>query len=110
MTALTTRQRELLAAVYAREIAWGAWDLELVDEARDAVLSSTDIAALYDLEMAGLVQLGADRPYLTGGGELLLAERRGLVSPWWALAGAAVVGLAVWGALAVVLVVTGWLW
>jgi hypothetical protein len=107
---LTSRQRELLAAVHAREIAWAGSDLELVDEARGAHLSCTDVDALYGLEMAGLVDVGATRPHLTAGGQWLLAERRRPVSPWVALAAAVVVGLAVWGALAVVLVVTGWLW
>jgi hypothetical protein len=111
MTAgLTSRQRELLAAVHAREIAWGGSDLELVDEPSGAALPETDVSRLYELEMAGLVDLGEQWPRLTPGGEWLLAERRGAVSPWRALAAAVVVGLAVWGALAVVLVVTGWLW
>jgi hypothetical protein len=106
---LTARQRELLAAVAERAIAWGEADLELVDETRGQPLPSRDVDALYDLETAGLVDLGEPHPQLTGGGELLLAERHRPVSPWVALAGAAVVGLAAWGALAVVLVATGWL-
>jgi hypothetical protein len=109
MTALTSRQRELLAAVSERVLVWDRG--RLVDERRDPgeVLPESDVSCFYDLEWAGLVQPGAVRPYLTAGG-LLLAQRRRPVSPWVALAGAAVVGLAVWGALAVVLVVTGWLW
>jgi hypothetical protein len=93
VTALTSRQRELLAAVHAREIAWdawGAWDLELVDEARGAALLETDVSWLYDLEVAGLVDLGEPHPRLTLGGQWLLAERREPVpEPWgrgWLLA------------------------
>jgi hypothetical protein len=111
---LTSRQRELLAAVSRREIAWGEADLELVDEPSGAHLSRTDVDALYDLEAAGLVDLGEPRPQLTRGGELLLvtdsasayharSERESLtLARGWllavamSLASAALAVLAVW--------------
>jgi hypothetical protein len=110
VTALTSREWELLAAVAVRALTWDLRRMELVDEPSGAALPETDVSRLYDLEAAGLVALGAAQPHLTDSGQLLLAERRRPVSPWMALARAVVVGLAVWGALAVVLVATGWLW
>jgi hypothetical protein len=105
VTALTSRQRELLAAVSEQALVWVGVDLW--DERSDAALPGADVSRLYELEMAGLVQLGSvPRPHLTVGGELLLAERREPVGPPWgrgwllavamSLASAGVAVLAVW--------------
>jgi hypothetical protein len=104
---LTGRQRELLAAVAERAIAWDWSYLELVDETRGQPLPSRDVDALCDLEMAGLVDLGESRPRLTLGGEWLLASRRELVGPPWGrgLLWAALVATGLWAAVVAALLV-----
>jgi hypothetical protein len=109
---LTSRQRELLAAVHAREIAWAGADLELVDEPSGAALPETDVSALYDLEVAGLVDLGEPHPRLTLGGQWLLAVGREPVpAPWgrgFLLAVAMVVATVALSVLAVWLIFGVW--